>query len=193
MKWRRRQYLIDQRFQWRFVRCIIIPMVLGVIVITLADYYFIWSYFTAPSQVRYQNMGPISMKIAGYLLFYELVLLIPILTVIGVIFSHRVAGPLVNIERTLRAIGDGDLSKRVVLREKDELRALEMSVNEMAAGLADKFLEIEKAITVLQDKLLRLAQETGKELPNINKVREEIKFLSSSLDILKNSLGKFRR
>jgi methyl-accepting chemotaxis protein len=138
-------------------------------------------------------MGPVSLKIAGYLLFYELVLLVPILAVVGVIFSHRVAGPLVNIERTLRAIGDGDLSRRVVLREKDELRALEMSVNEMAAGLSDKLLEIEKAITVLQEKLLSLTQETGKELPNINRVREEIKSLASSLDMLKNQLDKFKR
>lgn len=193
MKWRRRRYLIDHRFQWRFVRYIIIPMVLGVIIITLADYYFIWSYFTAPSQVRYQNMGQISLRIAGYLLFYELVLLIPILAVIGVIFSHRVAGPLVNIERTLKAIGDGDLSRRVVLRKKDELRALEISVNEMASSLSDKFLEIEKTITGLEEKLSSLEKETGKELPNINKIREEIKLLSSSLGLVKDCLEQFKK
>lgn len=193
MKWRRRQYLIDQKFQWRFVRHLIIPLVLGVVIITLVDYYFIWSFFTSPTPARYENMEFISLKIAGYLLFYELCILIPIVAIIGVIISHRVAGPLFQIERFLRSIGDGDLSRRIILRQKDELKNLAMCVNEMTTGLSNKISDLESGIKLLEEKLSLIKGEAGKELPNINKIREALKALYFSFDSFKDNLHKFKK
>ncbi len=193
MKWRRRQYIIDQKFQWRFVRRLIIPLVLGVVIITLVDYYFIWSFFTSPTPARYENMEFISLKIVGYLLFYELCIFIPIVVIIGLIISHRVAGPLFQIERILRSIGDGDLSRRIILREKDELKNLAMCINEMTTGLSNKISELEDDIKFLEEKLSFLENEAGKELPNINKIRDDLKALYSSFNTFKDSLSKFKK
>ena len=193
MKWRRRQYLIDHRFQWRFVRYIIIPMVLGVIMVSLADYYFIWGYFTRPSLTRYEGLGHIALEIAGYVLFYELCLVIPILVIIGVIFSHRVSGPLFNIARNLKAIGEGDLSRRITLRDKDELKNLEAALNEMVDNLSNKFGEVKKGVALLEERLSALEKEMGKESPDLPTVREEMKLLTYSLDMVKDRLAKFKR
>lgn len=191
MKWRRRQYLIDRKFQWRFVSRLIIPLILGLTIITFADYYFVWSFFTFPSPGRYENLGFVSLEIIAYIFFYTLCLFIPILGIIGIVISHRIAGPLFHIEHVLKAIGDGALSSRVTLRRKDELKNLAMSVNEMAESLSGKISEIEKEIKLLEGKFQFLESESGKELPNMNKIREEIKTLSSSFTILKDKLAEF--
>lgn len=193
MKWRRRKYLIDEKFQWRFVGRLIMPLVLGVIIITVVDYYFIWSLFTSPVPGHYENMELVTFKISMYLLLYGLCIFIPVVAIVGIIISHRVAGPLFNIERILKNIGEGDLASRTVLRRKDELKNLAVCVNEMALGLANKISSIEEEVKALGDGLLGLESESEKELPNINRIRESIKSLNSSFAALKTELNKFKK
>lgn len=193
MKWRRRKYLIDEKFQWRFVGRLIMPLVLGVVTITVVDYYFIWSLFTSPVPGHYENMGLVTFKISMYLLLYGLCIFIPVVAIVGIIISHRVAGPLFNIERILKNIGEGELASRAVLRRKDELKNLAVCVNEMALGLANKISSIEEEVKALGDGLLGLESESEKELPNINRIREAIKSLNSSFAALKTELNKFKK
>ena len=193
MKWRRRQYLIDQKFQWRFVGRLIIPLILGVVIITLVDYYFIWSFFTSPIAGRYENMELTSLKIITYILFYALCIFIPIAVIIGIIVSHRVAGPLFQIEGVLKSIGEGDLTSRVSLRQKDELKDLAMCINKMVTELSDKISDVKTNIKFLEEKLLLLEGEAEKNFPNINKLKEEIKAFSFSFNSLRDKLTKFRR
>lgn len=193
MKWRRRQYLIDQKFQWCFVRRLIIPLILGLVIITLVDYYFIWSFLTPPVPGRYENMELPSLKIITYILFYALCVFIPIMVIIGIIVSHRIAGPLFQIERVLKSIGEGDLTSRVSLRHKDELKDLAMSINKMVAELSDKISDVEKNINFLEEKLLLLKSEAGKDVPDINKLIEEIKAFSFTFNTLRDKVDKFKR
>ncbi|MBL8991689.1 MAG: HAMP domain-containing protein [Spirochaetia bacterium] len=75
------------------------------------------------------------------------------LVLVGSVFlliSHRIAGPIYRMERTLQGIQEGDLTLRVVLRDKDELTDLAEQFNQMTASLNQKINLIQQTIIQLQ-------------------------------------------
>ena len=58
--------------------------------------------------------------------------------IIGIFLSHRIAGPLYKIQKTFEKIKDGDLTQRVFLRPKDELRDFAEDFNQMMDSIENK-------------------------------------------------------
>lgn len=71
--------------------------------------------------------------IAGVFIIY-LVLLISIV----LYFTHKVYGPLVSIERFIGELSEGDYSKRIRLRKKDDMQRLAGKLNDLAKSLEDR-------------------------------------------------------
>ena len=55
-----------------------------------------------------------------------------------IIFSHRLCGPLVNFDRTLDRIAQGDLTRSVHLRKKDFLKEQAARINDTMACLCTR-------------------------------------------------------
>jgi nitrate/nitrite-specific signal transduction histidine kinase len=72
-------------------------------------------------------------------LLIELILAIPIMFFLGIRQSHRIVGPMNRLKATLEAIGRGDFSQRITLRQGDALEDLATSINQMAQGLQQQF------------------------------------------------------
>ena len=84
--------------------------------------------------------------------------------------THRIAGPLFNVERMLEQIGSGDLSTRIDLRATDEIKKLAEDINEMTKGLNSRVSEAKKR-----------SEDLGGVIQNvINKVRQD-KILSENI------------
>ena len=58
------------------------------------------------------------LSITGYIL----ILIIPLIFFSSVLMSHRVSGPVFRFERSAEALANGDLTVRVRLRSKDEMK-----------------------------------------------------------------------
>ena len=71
--------------------------------------------------------GAVAVLAAGRLLF----------------LSHRIAGPLYRFERTAQAIGNGDLSGEVRLRDGDELQDLARSMGGMVTDLRVRVQDVQ--------------------------------------------------
>jgi methyl-accepting chemotaxis protein len=54
----------------------------------------------------------------------------------SIMVSHRIAGPLYRFRRVFSAVGDGDLTLRAGIRERDYLRKDADSINQMITGLS---------------------------------------------------------
>lgn len=52
--------------------------------------------------------------------------------------SHHFAGPSVQIQKAIQSMIDGDYSKKIVLRENDELKSLADSLNQLAEKLSSQ-------------------------------------------------------
>lgn len=96
----------------------------------------IYAQFTAPAaQEETMSFKFILSVIAVlYLVIYGFSFLL------GLLISHRLYGPLVNIHRAMTKIKDGDFSARIVLRKNDDqkLKELADTINECAAKLEKK-------------------------------------------------------
>jgi len=73
--------------------------------------------------------------------------LITLATIIVTVFiSHKIAGPLYRFEKELKKIGEGDLTKKITLRRKDQITDMAVGLNEMIASLHEKVFAIQSDV-----------------------------------------------
>jgi HAMP domain-containing protein len=73
----------------------------------------------------------------GYLVLFALFLGICI-TTLGIFTAHRLAGPLLSLEKAFDEVKKGNLGYRIRFRKEDELRHLENAFNEMMDSMQGK-------------------------------------------------------
>ena len=71
-------------------------------------------------------------------------------TIVVVLFiSHKIAGPMFRFEQDLKDIGQGDLTKKISLRKKDQFTNLSDSLNIMTATLNKKVFSTQAEVAQL--------------------------------------------
>ncbi len=122
--------------------------------------------------------------------FYSILILVVItaaIAVISVFFSHKMAGPMVHLERSLEIIGSGDLTRETSLREgdqllpiADEINSMVRSLNHRARSSRDALLEIKRWTQVLSGLL-------SEESPDEPRVQEALRGLKTGVAEFKKS------
>ena len=123
---RRTNYLINKKFQLAFAArfVLIITLISGFIGFQL--YAIVWPVVSR--FVPEQTMTFITHQIIFRgILFLSLAALIII--VIAIVISHRVAGPIFSMERTIDRIVQGEKVEFIRLRKHDELKGLAEKIN----------------------------------------------------------------
>ena len=135
--YRRKQYLVDRPYQLRFVTRVFLAVFTVAVASSLIATGLLWTNMYRP---ELETQTPLigSLIAVATVLLIELLLAIPIVYVLGVRQSHRVVGPIKRIKQTLEAIGAGDFSQRITLRQGDALEDLAKSINQMAASLQQR-------------------------------------------------------
>jgi hypothetical protein len=109
-------------------------------------------------------------------MFFGLVLALALLVigigVAGIVFTHKIAGPIFKMKRLLRGIGEGKLVLRERLRKGDELQHFFETFEQMVENLREKQRE---EIAQVDTILVTLASEGSKEGAELlTKLREEM-------------------
>jgi len=136
--YKRKQYLVDRAYQIRFVTRVFVVVLAVAIVSALMATGFLWSNMYAPELEQHALLVASLVAIATTLLI-ELLLAIPIVFYLGIRQSHRIIGPVSRIKRMLDAIGQGDFTQRITLRQGDALEDLAKSINQMADTLQRRY------------------------------------------------------
>ena len=103
------------------------------------------------------------------LIFY---LLIAIgVAALGIIYSHRIAGPLFRVRKYAAALGEGRFHERINFREKDALHGLSSVLNEMAERCQDRAELLTSQLRELQDGLSRLGSLTDSSEEEVELIR----------------------
>ena len=143
-RWRRRTFLVNRKLQLRFMALLLLQM--GIILGALGV--LVRSHLTRAVEIA-SNL-PLAAAGEHYALTQEmtehiqgfytrsLVLAgctITLLLCFGLLASHKLAGPLVKLERYLHAVADGDHTQRIAFRRNDHLDGFAASVNRMTDSL----------------------------------------------------------
>ncbi|MBW2171383.1 MAG: hypothetical protein JRF69_05275 [Deltaproteobacteria bacterium] len=117
MKKKRVHYLINKKMQLEFTARFLVVTVLFSLFIGFLAYVTIW-----PVTEAFVPEGLIGL-VKHQILIRTILFLIPAIGVIigfGIVISHRIAGPLHRIERTIDEVVRGEDVELIRLRKKDE-------------------------------------------------------------------------
>ena len=143
---KRRQYLVKKGLQFRYIGVILITVFFISAICILTTYYNLLLLLGEKlADVYPQGRLVVTLRNVNMMVLYRIVFLLPFVGVAGLFLSHKIAGPLVRIERALKNIGDGNFDVFVKLRRGDELTDLASAVNEMAEKLKKRMSITEKS------------------------------------------------
>lgn len=136
---RRKQYFVERGFQLRFARFVILFVFLASLLTGLTIFYTTFMMLGERLADVYPQGRLVAIFRSVHLaLLVDMLIILPVIFWGSIIFSHRIAGPLPKIYRTLKGIGDGNFDVNLVLRKRDELKELADIINEMAKKLKER-------------------------------------------------------
>jgi len=188
-KFKRTKYLIATKFQLRYVGIILLLMSVTAIVCSYVIYYTVMVLMGEKLANVYPQgrliaiINTVNMRIVLSLLFIT-----PVVTIIGIYLSHKIAGPIYRIESFLGDMTAGNLASRIVLRKGDELMSVADKINTLSISLkttmTDQKLAIERISAGLEDIKKGVDSKQCDPLMldgKIENLRNEIKTLGSQL------------
>lgn len=172
----RSHYFIKKDFQTKFILKFCFLLLAGVIVSTGLLFLFSQDTLTSSFQNSKLVIENTAMAILPTIIYTSLITfaLLAIATIIVTLFiSHRIAGPMFRFEKELKEIGEGDLTKKVFLRKKDQAEDLADCINDMAASLHGKVIYIRNGIEQILESARR--ENASKDLiEKLEKLHQDI-------------------
>lgn len=131
---KRFQYVIvTSPIQMKYLRSLLAAMVLPAALLGGCLYYLITTIMA--KELIFTEAIDLVLKPALASINWTLAVGLPVVAVIlfawGVKLSHRFAGPIERVERELEAIKKGDVSRRIKVRENDDLKPMAERLNKI--------------------------------------------------------------
>jgi len=121
-------YLINERMQLTLTFRFLILSLLFTIIIGMLMFFVIWPVvriYIPPALVSVMLQQLISK------LYSTSFILLIIIAGFSIVFTHRIAGPVYNLEKTLDKLNQGEDVNLIKLRDGDELQDLATKINEV--------------------------------------------------------------
>lgn len=188
--YKRTQYFVAKKFQLKYVGLILILVFSTAIMCSYIIYYTMM--LTMGDKLA--NIYPQGRLIAiinavNIRILFSMLLAAPLIVMIGIYASHRIAGPIGRIERFLDNMASGDLSLPLNIRRNDELVSLANGINRVldstklsVKGQRDKLNNLSAELDGLR-KLAESKPVNHAALDKaIDKISDEVKSLNKELD-----------
>lgn len=141
---RRRTYLINPRFQWRFIGFMAIVSLLAISILFVSNILFFRNMEHEALSVGLTPDNPYfdflqEQKAALSTLYFAVSALVFVVMMgLGILYSHRIAGPLYHLDRKMRRIADGEEPSPLNFRRRDQFAELAASFNAMIGKLRNR-------------------------------------------------------
>ena len=178
--YKRKNYFIKKNFQGKLILGYFLFMMVGCLVFILA-----LSYLAADSMTVVYSNNNLQIGQTPLMLFKQLLAAYWIFIVIGAALvviiatriTHRVAGPMFNLERSLDFMIDGKLDNVIYLRNKDEGKELAAKINQFNAELSSQIGIVQKRSTNIHELLSNYAvlNPESRSLEDLESIHASIK------------------
>ena len=187
---RRRNYFVDKSFQTRFILGFIVPVVVTALVCAVIVYHFSsQSVTTVFENSRLVIKAGTEFILPGLILSTLIsVIIVGIATAIIMLFSsHRIAGPLYKLEKSLEKLTKGDFSFDIHFRRWDEEKKLATAFNKTSQGLNDMVGDVKREANQLNSTVSEV-ESLIKDLPK--EFQETLKESAQKLEGANNRLNE---
>jgi len=158
---KRRNYIIDKSFQFKFIATFLVIIVISMALFSAGFALYYWVMYMAGDNIFAEvisihkqvvevdangNAVKKSIEKPGYnrlelvlppLLINNLIIMV-LISIIGIFYSHRIAGPVYRIEKDITRSLAGEKNVRIHLRKHDKLQSLADQVNTLLDRLENK-------------------------------------------------------
>lgn len=187
-KIKRRKYFISKSLQSKFIlRFVLTSIAGGALAVGIFNYFAHLKIDAVLFSMRFPKTS-ISNLLWEQMVYVNVVVVVFIVIVFIFMAKRlfaRLNGPLIKLRNEVRKICDGDLTTRVVMRDKDEFKDFAAALNAMTSELQNRFAKI-KGITT-EMVLLVESKEQGKDQIDALRTR-----LSRQTDQLAKELESFQ-
>jgi methyl-accepting chemotaxis protein len=184
-------YFLIKNFQGKVILRLFLAVMGGILLFTL-----LLAFFSADTMTISYSDSDVQVGATPLMLFKSavmanwifIVLGGGVLVVLGIIISHRVAGPIYHFEKVLRGMAAGNLAETIHLRKKDEGKGLAKCFNLFNETMSEKLHSIKDDVEELEKILEQMSEgeentETLEELGRVAK--ERVTTLRGKLDFFK--------
>ena len=124
---KRRKYLVNKAFQFRYIGLILVPLTLLLAGLYYLIYYSVFNQILIPEAVATILLP--AMKKVNITMTSAIPVVFFLLVRVGLIYSNRLIGPIPRLEKELDKALAGDFSVRIKTRDKDELNTFIGKIN----------------------------------------------------------------
>lgn len=168
---------VKYKFQFRLIRRAMFPL-LGLAGISMAVIWYATqgNHEYSMAQLRWMGWGGVIAFCLTSLLGVGWSLML---------YSRRLAGPLMHLEKVLGQIAKGDLSTRIQLRKDDELQEHAAHLNLTFLSLQDRVKRIHQYCRYTQETLEKLAGQDSlspHEKSQLERIRELIRLIEEAVE-----------
>ena len=186
----RRTFLIKKGLQFRYIGVIFALVLLASIVSGYTVFITGWSLLGEKLANVYPQGRLIQVfRMANVALVRNLLLVSPLIFVLSLLFSHKIAGPLYRIEKSVHDISKGNLALKIKLREGDELWTLADIINNMTENLnksmassKESIAKIQKDVDAIKKAIFSQPYDPRSAESSVASLQQQVKNASDSLD-----------
>ena len=184
----RRNYFIEKRFQIKYMLLTMLLLLVYsfIFVVIIFAPYMLTLYFDYPLVEKTEAARAILLLHAKVWPGIGIVILL--FGAVSIFITHKIAGPLYRLKKSLSQVTEGNLNVVVKLRKWDDLQDLAEHVNILIEELRTFVTTLRNDYNLLSEYILELehkieikmlTEESGREI--INKVQESRKNIENAL------------
>lgn len=192
-KFKRKRYIVAPKFQFRYIGIILTLMFATAALCSYVVYYNSLVLMGEKlANVYPQGRLVAILKTVNVRVLVSVILVSPFVVILGIILSHRIAGPINRMERFLGNVASGDLTQKLTLRPKDELVPLANGINVLIDGLRANVVEKRVRMKNIFTELDVFKKELVSRSVDPVVVEETISKLEAELNSLSRELDKYK-
>nr|MBU1328620.1 methyl-accepting chemotaxis protein [Candidatus Omnitrophota bacterium] len=195
MGYKRKHYFINKVFQSEFILKFCGLVIIGSAVFGIILYLFSKHTLTT----SFENSRLVIKSTADYLfpglLFGGLIVAIftaMAASVVVMLMTHRIAGPMYRFEKYINEIGSGRLYSDLKIRKKDQFQNMAGSLNKMTQDLKLGLVEVNEVSEKLDKLIGQLSDSSSREILLKEDIKRIVSELKKDKQNLSRALGYFK-
>lgn len=192
-RYKRKQYIVARKFQLRYVGLILIIVFLTALMCSYVIYYtMMMTMGEKIANVYPQGRLMAIVNAVNFRILLTILLMLPLIIVIGVFASHKIAGPIFRIERFLNSMADGSYNEQLTLRRNDELVTLANGINRVVDSIKASVKDERDKLATISLSLENLRKISESKPINQTELDQELDKLNEQVSALNKELEKYK-
>ncbi len=193
--YKRTKFLVASKFQLQYVGLILGLMFLTAFLCSYISYYTSLLYLGEKlANVYPQGRLAAIIQNVNMRMLISVLLFSPLVAILALFLSHRIAGPMYRMEKTLFNIAEGDLTPRshLALRKNDEFVPIANGINKVTMTFKATVALENAAIAKLSSDVENLKRLVSSQADGHPAINDCISDIDSNLKSLSREIGKYR-